>query len=134
MNSEAYDKGMEVLGKMVGPEVLQATVNKVKQFSPDFADMIVSFPYGTIYSRPGLDKKQRSLIAIAAMIASGAEAQLDFHIHAALNAGLTPDEIIEAIINCLPYAGFPRSIGGLFVTMRVFEERGVKPSGSENEM
>ncbi|QNK56420.1 carboxymuconolactone decarboxylase family protein [Paenibacillus sp. PAMC21692] len=132
MSSETYDKGIEMLGKMVGPDVLQDTVDKVKKFSPDFANMIVSFPYGMIYSRPGLDLKQRSLVAISALIASGSDAQLDFHIHAGLNAGLTPDEIIEAIMNCLPYAGFPKSISGLFVTMRVFEERGIKPGESEN--
>jgi 4-carboxymuconolactone decarboxylase len=132
MDSNAYHKGIEMLDKMVGPDVLQATVDKVRKFSPDFADMIVSFPYGMIYSRPGLDFKQRALVAISALIASGSDAQLDFHIHAGLNAGLTPDEIIEAIMNCLPYAGFPKSISGLFVAMRVFEERGIQPSGSEN--
>ncbi|OUS78637.1 carboxymuconolactone decarboxylase [Paenibacillus sp. MY03] len=131
MNSEAYDKGIETLSKMVGPEMLQATVEKVKKFSPDFANMIVSFPYGMIYSRPGLDHKQRSLVAISALIASGSDAQLDFHIHGGLNAGLTPDEIIEAIMNCLPYAGFPKSISALFVTMRIFEELGIKPGESE---
>lgn len=132
MDSHAYNKGIEMLGKMVSPDVLQATVDKVRKFSPDFAEMIVSFPYGMIYSRPGLDFKQRALVAISALIASGSDAQLDFHIHAGLNAGLTPDEIIEAIMNCLPYAGFPKSISGLFVAMRVFEERGIKPSGSES--
>lgn len=131
MDSKTYEKGIETLSRMVSPEVLQSTVEKVKRFSPVFADMIVSFPYGSIYARPGLDFKQRALVAISALITQGADAQLDFHVHAGLNAGLTPDEIVEAIINCLPYAGFPKSINGLYVAMKVFEDRGVKTSECE---
>lgn len=125
MESNAYAKGIEMLGKMVSPEIVEQTVNKVAKFSPDFAKMIVEFPYGTIYSRPGLDMKQRALVTISSLITQGAFGQLDFHVHAALNSGLTPNEIIEAVMNCLPYTGFPKAISGLFVVMQVFEERNI---------
>lgn len=125
METSRYEKGLETLGKMVSPEILQETVERVKQFSPDMAKLIVEFPFGSIYSRPGLDLKQRSLITISSLLTQGAESQLDFHIHAALNVGLSPDEVVEAIIHCLPYAGFPKSLGALGVVMKVFKERNI---------
>ena len=125
MESNRYDKGIEVLQRMVSEETLNATVKKMEKFSPDMAKLIVEFPYGSLYSRPGLDLKQRSLLTIGAMIASGAAAQLDFHIQGALNAGLTPNEIVEAVMHCVSYAGFPKTLDAMFVVMKVFDERGI---------
>ncbi|MEK3885302.1 carboxymuconolactone decarboxylase family protein [Paenibacillus sp. PL2-23] len=125
MDSNAYAKGIEMLERMVSPEIVEQTINKVAKFSPDFAQLIVEFPYGSIYSRPGLDMKQRALVAITSLITQGAFGQLDFHVHAGLNAGLTPNELIEAVMNCVPYTGFPKAISGLFVIMQVLEARGV---------
>jgi len=125
MESNRYDKGIEMLQRMVSEETLNATVKKMEKFSPDMAKLIVEFPYGSLYSRPGLDLKQRSLLTIGAMIASGAAAQLDFHIQGALNAGLTPNEIVEAVMHCVSYAGFPKTLDAMFVVMKVFDERGI---------
>lgn len=125
MESNRYDKGIEVLQRMVSEETLNATVKKMEKFSPDMARLIVEFPYGSLYSRPGLDLKQRSLLTIGAMIASGAAAQLDFHIQGALNAGLTPNEIVEAVMHCVSYAGFPKTLDAMFVVMKVFDEQGI---------
>ncbi|MCM2996992.1 4-carboxymuconolactone decarboxylase [Paenibacillus favisporus] len=125
MESNRYDKGIDVLQRMVSEETLNATVKKMEKFSPDMAKLIVEFPYGSLYSRPGLDLKQRSLLTIGAMIASGAAAQLDFHIQGALNAGLTPNEIVEAVMHCVSYAGFPKTLDAMFVVMKVFDERGI---------
>lgn len=125
MESNRYDKGIEVLQRMVSEETLNATVKKMEKFSPDMAKLIVEFPYGSLYSRPGLDIKQRSLLTIGAMIASGAAAQLDFHIQGALNVGLTPNEIVEAVMHCVSYAGFPKTLDAMFVVMKVFDEQGI---------
>jgi len=126
METNRYNKGIEVLQQMVSEERLNATVKQMEKFSPDMARLIVEFPYGSLYSRPGLDLKQRSLLTIAAMLASGAAAQLDFHIEAALNAGLTPHEIVEAVMHCVSYAGFPKTLDAMFVVMKVFNERGIQ--------
>ncbi|MBB3125499.1 4-carboxymuconolactone decarboxylase [Paenibacillus rhizosphaerae] len=125
METNRYNKGLEVLQQMVSEETLDATVKKMEKFSPDMAKLIVEFPYGSLYSRPGLDLKQRSLLTIGAMIASGAAAQLDFHIKGALNVGLTPNEIVEAVMHCVSYAGFPKTLDAMFVVMNVFDEQGI---------
>jgi 4-carboxymuconolactone decarboxylase len=125
METNRYELGLETLGKMVSKEIMQETVEHVKKFSPDIAKLIVEFPYGSIYSRPALDLKQRCLLTISSLVTQGAESQLGFHINAALNVGLSPEEVVEAIMHCLPYAGFPKSLGALGVVMTVFKERNI---------
>ena len=125
MDTNRYDQGMDVLKRMTSEETLNATVKRMEKFSPDMAKLIVEFPYGSLYARPGLDLKQRSLLTIAAMIASGAASQLDFHIKGALNVGLTPGEIVEAVMHCVSYAGFPKTLDAMFVVMKVFDEQGI---------
>lgn len=125
MKPTRYDKGIEVLQQMVSEETLNATVKQMEQFSPSMAKLIVEFPYGSLYARPGLDLKQRSLLTIAAILASGSAAQLDFHIQGALNVGLTPNEIVEAVMHCVSYAGFPKTLDAMFVVIRVFKEQGI---------
>lgn len=127
MKSERYERGYKTVVNMVGEEGIKATIEQVEQFYPDFAKMIVEFGFGDIYSRPGLNEKQRELLTIAALITQGATSQLPFHIHASLNLGLTPKEIVEAILHCVPYVGFPRAIEAFFVVMEIFKERSVKP-------
>jgi 4-carboxymuconolactone decarboxylase len=128
METSRYEQGMEILGNMVSKEVLQETVERMAKFSPDIARLIVEIPFGSIYTRPGLEPKQRSLLTISSLVTQGADAQLDFHIHAALNVGLTPHEVVEAVIHCISYAGFPKCISALFVVMKVFEQRGIEYS------
>jgi 4-carboxymuconolactone decarboxylase len=76
---------------------------------------VFEFPFGDIYSRPGLDLRAREIATIAALTALGnAAPQLKVHIEAGLNVGLTREEITEVIIQMAVYAGFPAALNGLF--------------------
>jgi 4-carboxymuconolactone decarboxylase len=98
----------------------------LKDISPEMARFVIEFPYGDIYSRPGLDMKTRELITIASLTTLGhARDQLKAHVHNALNAGCTKDEIIEVIIQMSVYAGFPVALNALFATKEVLEEKGL---------
>ncbi len=93
----------------------------LNDISPDMARYIIEFPYGDIYSRPGLDLKMRELITIASLTTLGyAPAQLKAHIYNALNAGCSKEEILEVIMQMTVYAGFPAALNGLFVAKEVF--------------
>ncbi len=88
--------------------------------------LVVEFGYGDIYTRPGLDLRQRQLIAIAALTAlGGAEAQLDYHVRIGLNVGLEPAEIVETIVHCTPFVGFARVLNAARAVKRAFAARGV---------
>jgi 4-carboxymuconolactone decarboxylase len=78
-----------------------------------------------------LDAARRELVILGALIAlGGVEQQIEAHLGAALNAGLGPDEVVEAIMQVLPYAGFPRVFAAMSVARRVFERRDLLPTTS----
>ena len=90
--------------------------------APDFAQYLLEFPFGDIYSRPGLDIRAREIATIAALTAMGhATPQLKVHIAAGLNVGITRDEIVEIIMQMAVYAGFPAALNGLFAAKEVFQ-------------
>ena len=89
--------------------------------APDFARYVIEFPFGDIYSRPGLDLRAREIATIAALTALGyATPQLKVHIQAGLNVGLSRQEIVETIMQMAVYAGFPAAVNGLFAAKEVF--------------
>ncbi len=125
MNTERYQRGWDKLMEVDG-EGGERVIASLKDISPDLGKYIIEFGFGDIYSRDGLDVKQRELITIASLATQGGcEPQLNVHINAALNVGLTPLEIVESIIQCTPYTGFPRVLNAIFEVKRVFQERGI---------
>lgn len=118
-----YDLGLEKLAEIDG-HAGQAVVDSLADIAPDFARLIVEFPFGDIYTRPGLDLRAREIATIAALAAMGtATPQLRVHLHAGLNVGLTRTEITEILIQIAVYAGFPAALNGLFAAKAVFTER-----------
>ncbi|MCC8167147.1 MAG: carboxymuconolactone decarboxylase family protein, partial [Planctomycetes bacterium] len=85
MESSRYETGMAMLNRVDG-NVGQAVVDSLRDIAPDFARYLIEFPFGDIYSRPGLDLKSREIAVVAALTALGnAAPQLKVHIGAALN-------------------------------------------------
>lgn len=110
---------LEEIDGQAGKNVIAA----LQDIAPDFARLLVSFAFGDIYSRPGLDLKSREIGVVAALTALGnATPQLKVHIHAALNVGCSREEIIETIMMMSVYAGFPAALNGLFAAKEVFAE------------
>lgn len=120
MQSERYLNGLAMLHKIDG-EGGEKVVASLQDIAPDFARYLIEFPFGDIYSRPGLDLKSREIAVVAALTALGnASPQLKVHLAAALNVGCTQDEIIEVIMQMAVYAGFPAALNGLFAAKEVF--------------
>jgi 4-carboxymuconolactone decarboxylase len=120
MSESRYERGARKLAEIDG-EVGEAVIASLADIAPDFARYIVEFPFGDIYSRPGLDLRAREIATIAALTAMGnARPQLKVHIQAGLNVGLSQDEIVETIIQMAVYAGFPAALNGLSAAKEVF--------------
>jgi 4-carboxymuconolactone decarboxylase len=123
MSEERYQKGIENL-KVMNKDSFKNLKNLLDDVAPDMARYVVEFPYGDIYSRPGLDLKIRELVTIAALTSmGGAQPQLEDHVHGALNVGCSREEIIEVMIQMAVYAGFPAAINGLLTAKEVFQNR-----------
>jgi 4-carboxymuconolactone decarboxylase len=123
MTQTRYAQGLEKLAEIDG-HAGQAVVDSLADIAPDFARLLIEFPFGDIYTRPGLDLRSREIATIAALAALGnATPQLRVHIHAGLNVGLSRTEITETLIQIAVYAGFPAALNGLFAAKAVFAER-----------
>lgn len=96
-----------------------------KDIAPDLTKYVVEFAFGGIYSRPGLDNKQKVLATITALVAQG-KPQIGMHIKTGLTVGLTPEEIVGCIMHLLPYTGFPSVINALTVAKQIFADQGIK--------
>ncbi|HZO06816.1 MAG TPA: carboxymuconolactone decarboxylase family protein [Solirubrobacterales bacterium] len=107
-----------------GAEMLAA----LDAVAPDLGRYVVEFGYGEVYARPGLELRERQIAAVAALVTQGAaEPQLTTHIGGALRVGLSEAEVIEVIVHCLPFVGFPRVLNAVATARRVFErERGAE--------
>ncbi len=122
MSTERYARGWEKLKEIDG-EAGERVIDSLKDIAPDFARYLIEFPFGDIYSRPGLDLKSREIATVAALTALGnAAPQLKVHIHAALNVGCSRQEVVETIMQMAVYAGFPAALNGLFAAKEVFQE------------
>ena len=124
--------GVATLGAITG-DTGSAVVEGLKDIAPDLADWIISFSYGDVMSRPGLDIRSRQFATVAALTAMGtAVPQLRVHINGALNVGCEAAEIVEVILQMAVFAGFPAAINGLNVAREVFRERGVSATSSRS--
>jgi len=122
-SSTRYERGWEKLREIDG-QAGERVIAALADIAPDFARLLIEFPFGDIYSRPQLDLKSREIGVVAALTAMGnAQPQLKVHIHGALNVGCSREEVVEIIMQMAVYAGFPAALNGLFAAKEVFAER-----------
>jgi 4-carboxymuconolactone decarboxylase len=122
MNTDRYQRGAEKFKEIKG-ENGEEVIERLKELDPDLARYVIEFPFGDIYTRPGLDLRSREIVTVAALIALGnADLQLKVHIRSALNVGVMRQEIIEIIIQMAVYAGFPAALNAMRAAKEVFEE------------
>lgn len=120
--TERYERGRRALAEIDG-DAGEAVIASLADIAPDLARYIIEFPFGDIYSRPGLDLRSREVATIAALTAMGTAApQLKVHIRAGLNVGLSREEVIEIIMQMAVYAGFPAALNGLAVAREAFAD------------
>lgn len=125
MRMDRFQKGLETMKEYVTADALKQMIESdaLADIAPDLRKMIVEFAYGDIYSRDGLGKKKRALVVITAVVTQGAAPQTKTHITRGLQAGLTPKEIVEALLQMVPYIGFPRVQNALTIAQEVFREK-----------
>jgi 4-carboxymuconolactone decarboxylase len=117
-----YEQGLERMRAIFGPGV-DGALEALAASSPDLTRCLVEFPFGDIYTRPGLDPKTREMLTIAALTTLGfPQDELRQHIHGALNVGCTREEVLEIILQMAVYAGFPAALGAVKTAASVFAE------------
>jgi len=126
MSKDRYERGWEKLKEIDG-KAGERVIESLKDIAPDLAHYLIEFPFGDVYSRPGLDLKSREIATVAALTALGnAIPQLKVHIDGALNVGCSREEVTECILQMAIYAGFPAALNAMFAAKEVFKERDEK--------
>jgi 4-carboxymuconolactone decarboxylase len=122
LSDDRFEKGMAMRKSVLGAEhVARAEANKT-DFDADYQRYITESAWGSIWTRPGLDKKTRHLLAIAMLAALGKQDELAMHIRATRNTGVSPEEVREVFLQVSVYAGVPAANSAFAVAKRVYKE------------
>ena len=129
--SERFQRGWEKLREIDGHAGVNV-IESLKDISPDLGRYIIEYPFGDVYHRDILDHRSKEIAVVAALTAMGnAHPQLKVYLHAALNVGISAEELTEIMILMSVYAGFPASLNGTMTLKEVLEERKAEIESSE---
>ena len=121
MTKDIFNNGMKVRREVLGAQHVDKAESKKDDFTEEFQNFITRYAWGEIWTRPGLEKKTRSCITLAMMIALHREDEFKLHIKAAVNNGLTKNEIKEVILQSAIYAGVPAANSAFHWAQDVFD-------------
>ncbi len=127
-DDSVYERGMRMRREVLGDDHVDAAIARTTDFTADFQDFITRYAWGEIWTRPGLDRKTRSCITLAALVALGKLEELEMHIRAALRNGLTADEIGEVLLHSAIYCGLPAANAAFAVAQRVLTDHDGPPA------
>jgi 3-oxoadipate enol-lactonase/4-carboxymuconolactone decarboxylase len=119
---DAYTAGMRVRRAVLGDAHVDRATAAVDEFTGDFQEMITQFAWGSVWTRPGLDRRVRSCITLAMLASLGHHNELALHVRAALRNGLTRDEIREVLLQVAVYAGVPAANTAFAIARRTLDE------------
>jgi 4-carboxymuconolactone decarboxylase len=125
MNEELYQQGMATRRKVLGEKHISRRQASDDKFTKQHNEIVTQMAWGTIWSRPQLPLKTRSLVTIAMLTAINRADELKGHINGALNNGATPEEIAEVFLHGAVYLGWPAAGTSLRIAVEVFRERGL---------
>ena len=120
---ELYSRGLAVRKQIFGAEAVEKRVGALGDFGAPLQNMINAYAYGDIWSRPGLERKIRSLVVLGMNAAINRAAEFKVYVNGALNNGCTPDEIREVCLMVALYAGIPAANDAHRIALETFRER-----------
>ncbi|CUW19559.1 Carboxymuconolactone decarboxylase family protein [Serratia grimesii] len=124
MNDEQrYQQGIDVRRAVLGDAHVDRSLSQLTPLNEEFQDFISRYAWGEIWTRPGLARHSRSLITIAMLIALNREAELRMHLKAAVNNGVTRNEIKEVLMQSALYCGLPAANSAFHLAAEVFAEQ-----------
>ena len=120
--TDPYERGVQVRRAVLGDAHVDRAVARTTPFTEAFQDFITRYVWGEIWSRPGLDRRTRSVVTLTVLIARGHLEELAMHVRAARTNGLTPEEIGEVILQCAVYCGVAAANSAFAVAQEILSE------------
>jgi 4-carboxymuconolactone decarboxylase len=128
MTDSRFDAGMKVRAEVLGAEHVARSQARMTDFDADFQRYITESAWGSIWTRPDLDRRTRSLITIAILAALGRTEELGLHFRASRNTGVDPKEIAEALMHVAVYSGVPAANSAFALAKTILAEQ-TAPTG-----
>jgi 4-carboxymuconolactone decarboxylase len=117
-----YEDGMRVRREVLGDEHVDRASGNASDFTRPWQEHITASAWGEVWSRPGLDRRTRSVITLSVLTALGRREELAMHLRGAVRNGLTPEEIREVLIHVSVYAGVPAANAAFAIADEVLRE------------
>jgi 4-carboxymuconolactone decarboxylase len=122
MNKELFDKGLKIRREVVGERYVNASLQAADDFSMPMQELVTEFCWGEVWSRPGLDRRSRSILNLGMIAALNRPEEFAVHVRGALQNGLTKDEIRECLLQIAVYVGMPAGLSSFKIARQVFKE------------
>jgi 4-carboxymuconolactone decarboxylase len=127
MDQKTFDKGMEIRSAVLGKEYVENSMKSADEFSKPFQEFVTEYCWGAGWGRPGLSRKERSMLNLAMISILNRPHELRLHIRGALTNGLTKDQIREIFMQVAIYAGVPAGVDAFRQAREVFAEQAKTP-------
>ncbi len=121
-SKELFEAGLKTRREVLGSEWVDKSLANRTPFTEEFQQLLTQYCWDEIWNRPGLERRQRSMINIAMLTALGKPAELKLHVRGAINNGVTRDEIKEILLQAAIYAGVPAALEGFKAAQEVLSE------------
>jgi len=123
MNKELYEQGQKVRREVLGNEYVDNAAKNTTDFNRPFQELINEYVWGTLWSRPGLDRRTRALINIGMLTALGRTEEVKIYLRAAPNIGVTKEDVREVLMQTAIYCGIPAALDSFRVAEQTFREQ-----------
>lgn len=124
MSADMFDAGMKVRREVLGAEYVDGSMQNANDFMMAFQDITTRWCWGYAWTRPGLERKTRSLINLGMLTALNRPTEIKMHVKGALANGVTPDEIKEVLLQATIYCGIPAGLDAFKLANQVLIEEG----------
>jgi 4-carboxymuconolactone decarboxylase len=122
MNKELFERGLKNRREVLGTKHVDKAIAAADDFSRPLQELVTEYCWGEIWSRPGLDRRTRSIINLAMLTALNRPHEVKLHVRGALNNGLSKGEIMEVFLQAMIYCGVPAAVDSFRIAQEVFRE------------
>lgn len=131
-DNDQFKKGLAVRRAVLGPEYVDKSVGNVDPYMVPMQKLVTEWCWGEVWTRPGLERKTRSIMNLSFLTALNRPAEIELHVRGALNNGLTREEIREVFLQAAIYCGVPAALDSFKIAMKVFKEEDAKAKEASN--
>jgi 4-carboxymuconolactone decarboxylase len=123
MDKERYEKGQAIRREVLGDEYVDAAAKKTTDLTRPFQELIGEYVWGTLWARPGIDRRTRAMINLAMLTALGRTEEVKIYLKAGSNVGVTREDVREVLMQTAIYCGIPAALDSFRAAQEVFDEQ-----------